>query len=335
MFVGDRSWTYGELEAASDAAAADLVDSGVAPGRPRRAPARELGRVRDRALRRAEGRGGGRAAEPDDEGGQARATCSTTAAPRALFTRAGLADVVSAALDLALTRTRIVLVDGDAARTRAAAHGRPRARAAAAARPRHRRGPRRGAVHVRLDGAAEGRDAHAPDRLQQRVGDRLVPPERAGRRRPLRAPALVQLRALPGADGRRGRLCGRARALAHVSARHPPPDERPARDGPAGRAERLCDPAPAPARRRRRPRLAAVRDERRQRAPGGAPGAAPRPASGRADLLHVRADRVHARELPRPGAARREAGVGRARDPELGDLPRRRRRQAASARLDR
>ena len=88
-----------------------------------------------------------------------------------------------------------------------------------------------------------------------------------------------------------------------------------ARHGLSRRADRVLDPrldaravtAPVPVGR--------ARHQHRR----GAPAQLPRPAEGdlpeRARLPHVRADRVQARELPRAGAARREAHVRREGDP--------------------
>ena len=112
VFVGDRSWTYGELEAASDAAAADLVDSGVARGDR---VALLLENSVEFVIALFAALKAGAAVVPlnptmkEDKLADLLDDCGATA----LFTRAGLADVVSAALDLALTRTRIVLLDGN------------------------------------------------------------------------------------------------------------------------------------------------------------------------------------------------------------------------------
>ena len=165
----------------------------------------------------------------------------------------------------------------------------------------HRPGSGGHHLHVRHDGHAEGRDAHAPEHGQRLgLGAGLPGPARVGRHR-TGAAAGVQLRPVLPADGprtRRDRGAGAARRVPAEAARI-----AGTRTGDG--VPRRADPVRCDARRERsvafRPRFAPPADQRRRRAAGASSAAAVRRVSPGAAVLDVRNDRVQAHHLPAAG----------------------------------
>ena len=326
IVAGDRRVSYGELDRLADGIAGGLIASGIERGDRVGVflPNTVEGAASIYGVLRAGA--GVLAAQPDDEGREARPGAGRCRRRRGSSARARTA---------ASSRTR-------AAFAPSAAHGRVRRRrpgrrravraarrargAALAARDRHR--PRRADLHLGLDGQAEGRDADAPEHDLRR-GARWPSTSRCSQDEvvllclPLSFDyGLYQLLLTVLVGGtlvlEKGfAFPGQRRRAARERGRH----------GPARRAHAVRRAARPARPRRARAAGAALPLQHGRRALGHDDRRPARDVPAGPHLLDVRPHRVQARLLPAAAPDRRQAGVGRRRDPGHRGLGRGRRGQ--------